>query len=206
MTEQNSEQPQQGSPGAQDLPPPPQQGYPGPESSPPPGQQPPPGDQGYQGQPGYQAQPGYPPSQPGYPPQAGYPAPAYGGQVQPYQYGPPGKIRSSGITVLLWIVTLGIYGWYWFYQNHEDMKRHSGDGMGGPLALVLAIFVGIVMPYITSSEVGKLYERQGREAPVSALTGLWVFPGIFILVGPFIWLVKTNGALNRYWESMGVQP
>ena len=37
------------------------------------------------------------------------------------------------------------------------------------------------------------------------LTGLWVFPGIFILVGPFIWFSKTNGALNDYWRSLGAQ-
>ena len=59
------------------------------------------------------------------------------------------------------------------------MKRHkNGEGLGGGLALVLTIFVGIVMPYITSDEVGKLYEHRGQPKPVSALTGLWYFPGI----------------------------
>ncbi|MFN2469208.1 MAG: hypothetical protein ABR521_13895 [Gaiellaceae bacterium] len=34
-------------------------------------------------------------------------------------------------------------------------------------------------------------------------TGLWVFPGILIIVGPIIWIVKVQGALNRFWESKG---
>jgi hypothetical protein len=100
-------------------------------------------------------------------------------------------------------VTLGIYGLVWYYMTHDEMKRHTGDGLGGPLALVLAFFVGIVMPYLTSSEVGKLYERQRQQAPVSGLTGLWYFPGALILIGPIIWFVKTNGALNDYWRSLG---
>ena len=114
-----------------------------------------------------------------------------------------GKIRGTGSCILLTIVTLGLYPLYWYFQTHEEMKRHSGQGLGGAIALVLGIFVGIAMPYITSSEVGGLYERRGQKPPVTGLTGLWYFPGIFILVGPIVWFVKTNGALNAYWSSLG---
>ncbi|HSS67777.1 MAG TPA: DUF4234 domain-containing protein [Nocardioidaceae bacterium] len=114
-----------------------------------------------------------------------------------------GKVRGTGICILLYIVTLGIYGWFWYYNVHKEMKDHSGRGLGGGVALILAIFVGIVMPYINSSEVGGLYEARGQQKPVSAATGLWVFPGVLIIVGPIIWFVKTNGALNDYWQSLG---
>ncbi|MGZ4455346.1 MAG: DUF4234 domain-containing protein [Nocardioides sp.] len=117
--------------------------------------------------------------------------------------GAPGKVRGTGACIALAIVTFGIYSIVWFYKTHEEMKRHSGQGIGGVLALVLALFVGIVMPYITSNEVGGLYERAGRQKPVSATTGLWYFPGAFIIVGPLVWFVKTNGALNDYWKSVG---
>ncbi len=135
----------------------------------------------------------------------------YGGQGYPQApagYGPPpmgpiGTVRSTGTCILLFIVTLGIYGWFWYFQTHEEMKKHSGDGLGGAIALVLAIFVSIIMPYLNSAEVGKLYERRGQQQPVSAATGLWVFPGVFIIVGPIVWFVKTNGALNDYWRSVG---
>jgi hypothetical protein len=147
----------------------------------------------------------------GTPPAAGTsevasPAHAY---VAPPANGPIGKPRSTGLAIFLFIITLGIYGWYWYYQTFEEMKRHRGSGLGGAMSLVLnvlGIFVGVtslVLPYIHSSEVGQLYELRGQEKPVSGLTGLWVFPGILILVGPIIWFVKTNGALNRYWESLG---
>lgn len=127
------------------------------------------------------------------------------GQVATYQGGPApiGEVRRTGICILLYIVTFGFYGWYWFYKTHDDMKRHSGTGLGGGIALLLTILVGFVMPYLTSSEVGQLYTRRGQQPPVSGLTGLWYFPGMLILVGPIIWFVKTNGALNDYWRSLG---
>ena len=137
-------------------------------------------------QPPTPATPGY------YPPTTGMAGP-----------GPIGKIRSTGTCVLLMIVTLGIYGLFWWYSTHEEMKRHSGQGIGGLIALVIALFIGIVTPFITSSEVAGLYRRAGRPEPVTAMTGLWYFPGVFIIVGPIIWFVKTNGALNEYWKSLG---
>ena len=139
-------------------------------------------------------------------PQQGYEQPAYGqqyGAVQQYGQAPIGEIRRTGICILLFIITLGFYSWYWWFKTHDEMKRHSGDGLGGGIALVLTIFVTVVMPFLTSSEAGKLYERRGQQPPVSGLTGLWYFPGMFILVGPFIWFVKTNNALNDYWRSLG---
>lgn len=116
-----------------------------------------------------------------------------------------GKIRGTGVAILLAFVTFGIYPLYWYYATHDEMKRHSGDGLGGGLALVLAIFIGVVSPFLNSSEVGKLYTRAGMRSPVSGATGLWYMPGIFILIGPLVWFIKTNGALNAYWRSQGAQ-
>jgi hypothetical protein len=156
-----------------------------------------------------------PPNQYGQqPPQYGYPQSGYGGQPMPgvpayAQYaqpqGPIGQVRPTGMTILLFFVTLGIWGFIYYYQTHEEMKRHTGEGIGGVIALVLAIFVGIVNPFLLSHEVGQLYSRRGQEPPVSAVTALWFFPGLLILVGPFIWFIQTNNALNEYWQSVGAR-
>jgi Domain of unknown function (DUF4234) len=137
----------------------------------------------------------YPPAQRGY----GYAPSAMAG---PW---PVGKVRGTGVCILLSIVTLGIYPLFWYYSVHDEMKRHRGVGLGGGIALLLAFFVGIVMPFVTSSEVGDMYEARGQAKPVSGATGLWYFPGMFILVGPLVWFVKTNGALNAYWRSVGAR-
>jgi hypothetical protein len=132
----------------------------------------------------------------------------------PSQPGPPvgapsapvGTVRSTGTSILLFIVTFGIYGLVWYFKTHEEMKRHTGEGLGGGLALLIAFLVGIASPYLSSSEVGRLYTLRGQAAPVSGTTGLWYFPGIFLLgLGPIVWFVKTNGALNAYWRSVGAR-
>jgi hypothetical protein len=159
---------------------------------------------------GTQPPPGPQPDGQGY--AAAAPADAYVQPMPPppaWHAGPPtgpvGKVRGTGMVILLSVVTLGIYVLVYYYSTHEELKRHSGDGLGGPLALVLALFVGVVSPFLLSKEVGDVYERQGRQPPVTALTGLWVIPGFLILIGPFVWLVKTNRALNDYWRGFGVQ-
>ncbi len=117
--------------------------------------------------------------------------------------GPLGKVRGTWACMGLTIITLGFYQWYWFFQVHDEMKRHTGRGLGGGIALLLFIIVGVAMPFITSSEVGSLYESRGRPKPVTGLTGLWYFPGFLILIGPFVWFFKTNGAINDYWRALG---
>ena len=145
--------------------------------------------------------------QPSYGTIAPAPAPAY--PVVPMQsqapavQAPIGKVRGTGVCILLCIVTLGIYSLFWFYAVHEEMKRHKGTGLGGGLALVLSIFVGIAMPFLTSAEAGELYERRGLRKPVSGATGLWNFPGALLVVGPLVWFIKTNGAINAYWRTLG---
>ena len=138
-------------------------------------------------------------------PPAPAPVPSYAppSAVAQAYAGPVGKVRGTGVAILLAIVTFGIYTLVWTYSVHKEMKEHTGQGLGGGLALLLQFFVGIVMPYVTSSEVGSLYARAGREPRTSGATGLWYFPGIFILVGPIVWFVKTNGAINDYWKSLG---
>jgi Na+/proline symporter len=115
--------------------------------------------------------------------------------------GPLGQPRGIGFAILLFIVTLGIYSLYWAYKTHEEMKAHTGDGLGGVLGLVIWILISAVSAFVIPSEVGKMYQRDGREAPVTGWTGLWLFPfGVFIIPA-IIWFVKVQGSLNRYWES-----
>ena len=93
------------------------------------------------------------------------------------------RSASTGSCVALTIITLGFYTWYWYYKTHAEMKEHSGVGIGGPVALILAIFVGIVMPFLTSQRgrrplraprAGEAGQRQHR--PVVPAARL-VLPG-----------------------------
>ena len=112
--------------------------------------------------------------------------------------GQVGTARSPLTVILLTIVTLGIYGLYWQYAVFKELKDYSGDGIGGGLALLFAFLIGIVNIFLLPSEIGTLYSRAGREAPVSGLTGFWIF---LPLVGWFIWLVKVQRRMNEFWAT-----
>ncbi|HXV56273.1 MAG TPA: DUF4234 domain-containing protein [Gaiellaceae bacterium] len=117
--------------------------------------------------------------------------------------GPLGRPRGVAFVIVLTIVTLGIYYLYWVFMTQEEVKRHSGEGVGGWLGVVISLVIGIVTPFLVPHEIGKMHEKDGRASPVSAATGLWVIPGFLIIVGPFVWFVKVQRSLNRYWESKG---
>ena len=120
--------------------------------------------------------------------------------------GPLGQPRGIGFCILLFIITLGIYSLYWVYKTQEEMKQHTGEGLGGVLGLVVWILVSAVSAFVIPSEVGKMYQRDRRQPPVTGWTGLWLFPGGILIIPAIVWFVKVQGALNRYWESKAAAP
>ncbi|MGZ4415740.1 MAG: DUF4234 domain-containing protein [Gaiellaceae bacterium] len=112
--------------------------------------------------------------------------------------GPLGKPRGIFFVIVISIITFGIYHLYWTYKTFEEMKQRTGQGLGGVLGLVIAIVIGIVNAFVIPSEVGHMYQGEGENAPMTGWTGLWL---LLPIVGWFVWIVKVQGALNRYWES-----
>jgi ABC-type cobalamin transport system permease subunit len=118
--------------------------------------------------------------------------------------GPLGHTRSVGLSILWAILTLGIYPLVWTYRTQEEIKRYSGNGIGGVLGLVIVIVISPVTYFVVPSEVRHMYEDlDGGTSPVRGWTGLWL---LLPLVGSIVWFVKVQRALNRYWESKGVPP
>ena len=113
---------------------------------------------------------------------------------------PLGQQRGPWFVALIGLLTLGIYWIYWYYKTGEELKRYSGEGLGGVIWLVIGLVIGIVMTFVAPSEIGNLYARDGQEKPVSGKTGFWIF---LPLVGYFVWAIKMQGALNRFWASKG---
>jgi hypothetical protein len=114
--------------------------------------------------------------------------------------GPVGKVRNPWGVIGLSIITLGIYSLYWQYAVFKEMKEYSSEGIGGGLGLLFAILLGIVNVFLMPAEVGNLYAGEGQEKPVHGPTGFWV---LIPIVGGIIWVIKTQGALSRFWVGHG---
>ena len=108
-----------------------------------------------------------------------------------------GKHRNIPVCILLEIVTIGIYGCFWVWHTQEDVKRRSGDGVGGWLGLVIYLVIGVVTVFLIPAEIKRMYEREGVTPPFSAWIGLW---NLLPIVGQIVWFVKVQRALNRFWE------
>ena len=118
--------------------------------------------------------------------------------------GPVGNRRSIGLSILWAVLTIGIYTFIWTYKTQEEIKRYSGNGVGGVLALVIYILISPVTFFIVPSELRYMYENlDGERSPVRGIYGLWF---LLPLIGHIVWFVQVQGALNRYWQSKGAPP
>jgi hypothetical protein len=111
-----------------------------------------------------------------------------------------GVYHSIGLTILLTIVTCGIWGIFWTYHTNEELKRYNADGLGGVLGVVIYHLLSVVLMFTIPNEIEKMYQRDGRASPVRAITGLWF---LLPIIGNIIWYVKVQDALNDFWRSKG---
>lgn len=111
--------------------------------------------------------------------------------------GPLGQQKSIGLQILWSVLTLGLYGIYWAYECHEEIKTHTREGVGGPVGALIYFLAGFITLFLLPIEIEKMYLRDGRQSPVRATTAFW------ILLFGIPWYVKCQGALNHYWAAKG---
>jgi hypothetical protein len=113
---------------------------------------------------------------------------------------PIGTPRSVGLTILVSIVTFGVWTWVWSYMNGEELRRYRRDGLGGIAYLLLTIFISPVTMFLLANEVEYLYREAGEEPRITTLWGLWF---LLPLIGNIIWYVRIQNAINQFWQARG---
>jgi len=113
---------------------------------------------------------------------------------------PIGKPRSVGLTILVSIVTFGIWTWVWSYWNGEELKLHRHDGLGGVVYLIITIFIAPVTMLLMANEVEQMYRDVDEEPKITTLWGLWF---LLPLIGNIIWYVRIQNAINEFWQARG---
>jgi hypothetical protein len=117
--------------------------------------------------------------------------------------GAPGMIgqpRSIAVTLLLSIITFGIWTVVWSYQNGEELKQHARTGLGGVAYALITFFISPVTMFLMAGEVEQLYRREGKQPPITTIWGLWF---LLPIIGNLIWYVRIQKSINDYWTSHG---
>jgi hypothetical protein len=113
---------------------------------------------------------------------------------------PIGKPRSVGLTILVAIVTLGLWTWVWSFLNGDELRNYRGDGIGGVGYLLLTIFISPVTMFLMANEVEKLYVDAGEQPRITTVWGLWF---LLPIIGNIIWYVRIQNAINGFWQARG---
>jgi hypothetical protein len=82
--------------------------------------------------------------------------------------------------------------------GRRSIESASTEIVAGELSETVWILLNPVEAFVIPSEVGKMYEKDGQEPPVSGWTGLLLFPFGFLIIPAIVWFVKVQEALNRY--------
>ena len=104
------------------------------------------------------------------------------------------------MTILVSIVTFGIWTLVWSYQNGEEVKRFSGRGIGGVGYLIITFLLYPVTMFLLAGEVEQMYRKEGKEPPITTLSGLWF---LLPFIGNIIWYVRIQRAINEFWIANG---
>jgi hypothetical protein len=118
----------------------------------------------------------------------------------PPSAGRVGTPKGVGVTILLSIVTIGIWTFIWTWRVHEDYKRYRGEGVGGWLGVVIYFILSPVTWFLIANEVQKLYEGAGEEPPMRTVWGLWF---LLPIIGNFVWYIRAQRSLNAFWVARG---
>jgi hypothetical protein len=117
------------------------------------------------------------------------------------------KIRNVVAVIVLEIVTLGIYGFFWWYFIHRELRDYgrakSTTELGtSPGTSVLAITLGalIIVPLLVS-----VYNGFKRVQAAQRLTGIdpingWIGLILFLVFYPALMGYMQSG-LNTVWQS-----
>ena len=117
--------------------------------------------------------------------------------------GPIGSQRSIGLWIVLTIITVGIAALVWTFKTHEEIQKHSGQGVGGWVGVILYWLLSPVTFFLVPVEIGRMYTQAGEAPPVNWKWGLWF---LLPVIGGIIWFVKIQGTLNDYWGARGAPP
>ncbi len=102
-----------------------------------------------------------------------------------------GEKRDPLITLLLMLVTCGIYYYIWMYKTSEEQKANLNDesinpGMDVILSIVTCGIYGIIWLYKQGERIKRLYDKKGLQATdegtIFLILGIFFAPAAVYLI------------------------
>jgi uncharacterized membrane protein len=112
-------------------------------------------------------------------------------------------VRRNPLGVLgLTLITLGIYGLYWYYKANEEIKNYTKDDTISPVRSLMAFIFGwliIVPPFIaaynTAKHVQEMEQRAGVQQQIEPALAVIFLILIAIVIGLYV-----QEHMNRVWD------
>lgn len=104
------------------------------------------------------------------------------------------KKRNMIVQVLLFLVTFGIYGIYWFYVTADEMKTIAKDESASPALWTVLLFLPIVQLY-SYYKYCELYQRTSSDR-----LNMWILFLLWLVVCPAVWFI-VQLELNKHAET-----
>lgn len=113
-------------------------------------------------------------------------------------------VKRNPLGVLgLTLITLGIYGLYWYYKANEEIKNFTNDDTNSPVRSLMAFIFGwliIVPPFIaaynTAKHVQEMEQRVGVQQQIEPALAVIFLILISIVIGLYV-----QEHLNRVWDK-----
>jgi hypothetical protein len=137
-------------------------------------------------------------------------------QISPDSTEKTAKIRHPVAVPVLTIITIGIYGLYWWYQINREMRdlgeARGQDGLGEkPMNSLLAFFPGaliIVPPYVSLYNGVKRMQRAQEVTTGEVTFNGWIV--LVLILASFIIGIAglivpgyIQSEMNKVWENVG---
>jgi uncharacterized membrane protein len=123
--------------------------------------------------------------------------------IQGKQYLKRNPLGVLGLT----LITLGIYGLYWYYKINEEIKDFTEDETISPVRSLMAFIFGwliIVPPFIaiynTAKHVQEMEQRAGVQQQIEPALAVILLILISIVIGLYV-----QEHLNRVWDKAAGQ-
>jgi Domain of unknown function (DUF4234) len=121
------------------------------------------------------------------------------------------KIRHPVGVAVLTLITIGIYGLYWWYQVNREMvdlgKARNAEGLGdNPTMSLLAFFPGalVILPPFFSLYNGTQRMKRAQELTTGATPTLngWIIVILVVLGLSLVAYGYMQAELNKAWRAL----